>query len=127
MTALMSRWTPMFLRAEPQRTGLHSRAMVPLRIAALICSLVTSRSPEVDLHQVVVELGGLLDHLAAPHLGVVGGSSGMSRSSTVSPFSPEEERLHLDEVDDALEVVAAADRDPQGDRAPRRSLMVLKL
>ena len=41
MAASSTFWMPTYFRAEPQRTGKHCRAIVPLRRAALSSSTVT--------------------------------------------------------------------------------------
>ena len=74
---------------------------------------------EVELHQRVVVLGGGLDQPVAPltgGLGVRGGDvDGVVGDALLGVVRPEQ-RLHGDQVDDALEVGLGADRDLQHER-----------
>jgi hypothetical protein len=88
MTPSMRRCTPMFFRAEPREHGVALAGEVPLRIAALdLLDGDRALVLEVPLHQVVVELDGLLDQRVAPLGGLVGHCSGISFSVTVAPMS----------------------------------------
>lgn len=87
--------------------------MVRLRRPALILS--SGRSPffEVLVHQVLVGLGSGLDHLLAPFGGLVlqlGRDVLVLELHALRGFVPDD-RLHLDQVDHALELVLGTDGD----------------
>ena len=66
---------------------------------------------QVGLHQLVVVVGAGLDQLGAVFLGLLARSSGISIVSYSAPSSSVQiSAFHLDQVDDAFEVVLAADR-----------------
>jgi hypothetical protein len=73
---------------------------------------------QVLVHQLFVGLGRGLDHLLAPLLGVglqLGGNRLVAELHALGRLVPED-RLHLDQVDHALEVVLGADRNDDHDR-----------
>ena len=78
---------------------------------------------EVLVGEVVVHLGGRVDHVGAVLLGLGAQLLGdLLLVDVLAEVVAIEDRLHLDQVDDALEGVLAADRDlDRHARAPRRS------
>ena len=107
-TASSMGWTPLFLKAEPQRIGTKSNASVPLRMAALMAVFGDLLAAEVGVHQRLVLRGdglhhrfavlvGLVDHVLGDVLDLVGGAEVLLVD--VAPH----ERLHPHDVDEALE------------------------
>ena len=85
---------------------------MPLRISARISSFVRHLAFEVVLERRLVHLDGGFDHLLAVFFGRV---LEVGRDLDDVPCSAErlvapDQRVHLDQVDDALEVVLGADR-----------------
>jgi hypothetical protein len=73
---------------------------------------------EVLVHQLFVGFGSRLDHLLAPFLGLslqLGRDVAVVELHALGSFVPVD-RLHLDEVDHALEVLFGTDRDHDRDR-----------
>ena len=115
-TASSSGCTPLFLNAEPQMTGTNAPSfpertelLTRLRIAALISSsvIVVGLAAEILLEDDVVDFADLLEQLLAVVLGVLDHVGrdladdvvGAHRLVLVG------DRLHLDQVDDAKELV----------------------
>jgi hypothetical protein len=103
-------WTPLFLKAEPQKTGVKSLAMVPAD------SLVNLLGGEISCLEVGVEefLGGLGDRLEQL-LTILGGLIGEFGGDVdglphLAVVTLPDVTLHLDQIDDADEVGLGADR-----------------
>ena len=96
--------TPLFLKAEPQRTGVTLRSSVARCSDLAIRSCGISSLVEVGLHQLVVVVGAGLDQVGARLVGGVGQVGG---DLLVLELGAElvlpDEGLVLDQVDDALE------------------------
>ena len=93
-------------RRAAEHRARSSCASVPLRSAARISSSVIGFAVEVLLHQLLVELGDRLDQLLARR--AAASSARSRRDRPRSNFAPSvlvvpDDRLHLDEVDDAAE------------------------
>ena len=104
-TASSSGWTPLFLNAEPHRTGTSFSEIVPLRRPRRSSSSVRAVSFEVLLHQLIVRLTGRLDHLLARLLRRSAKLLGNLCRLEVRPqgLVLVQDRLLPDEVDDAKE------------------------
>ena len=120
MTASSIGWTPLFLNAEPHRIGTKSNARVPVRIARLISSSVTSSPARYFSMNSSSLVGDGLEQLVAvlsPSLGHVGGDVDLVPLRAELFVAPDE-GLHLDEVDETDErrvdfLAAGADRQVQ--------------
>ena len=110
-TASSSGCTPLFLNEEPQRTGVTLVSRQARCRDLAIRSWGISSSAEVGLHQLVVVVGAGLDQLGPVFLGLVlRGRRGSRRLELGAELVLPDQRLHLDQVDDADEVALAADR-----------------
>ena len=113
MTASSSGWTPLFLNEAPHRD--RRDGVGDARLAQRGLDLVgADRLVLEELHhQLVVLLGGGFDELVAVHLGVVFelGRDLAHRGVDALVVLVEEDRVHLDEVDDAREALLGADRE----------------
>ena len=88
MTASSIGWTPLFLSAEPVRTGMILVVSVPRRRPRLISAIGQLLALEVLVGELVVHLGDGLDHRVAVLLGLGSSSSaGMSTTSILLPRS----------------------------------------
>ena len=120
MIASSSGWTPLFLNAEPHRTGVIERSSVHARIAARRRRGVDLLVLEERHHDVVVVIRDGLDEIVARG---GGGSGEVVGDLVLFPRVADRvgvaDRLALDEVDDPLERVLGADRqlDRHGARA----------
>ncbi len=119
ITASSSGCTPLFLKAEPSRTGVTEMSSVAARSARFSISGVTLRLVlEVGLHQLVVVVGDRVDQLVVVLLGLL---DQLGRDLADLEALPEVvgvlDRIHLDQVDDAAELVLAADRQLHRHRA----------
>ena len=65
----MSGCTPLFLKAEPQSTGVMLMSRVAWRITSRRCAGVISAALEIRLEQVVVVVGDGFDELEAVFVG----------------------------------------------------------
>ncbi len=93
-------------RNDLVRDRAQAQALLDLRFGQLA-------GLEVLVHQLLVRLGGALDHLLAPFLGEfdeIGRDVAHLVLHALRRFVPDD-RLHLHEVDDAFELVLGADRD----------------
>ena len=108
----------MFLKAEPSSTGVIASASVPARSARRIISGVDRALVlEVGLHQLVVVLGDGVDQRVVRlvrSLGELGGD--LADRERLAEVVLVDDRLHLDEVDDAAVRVLLADRELDRDR-----------
>ena len=102
----------MFLSAEPHRIGTHLYCRVASRMPCLISASVIS-SPSRNLWARSSSTSETASSRCSRHVAASSASSaGISVSSNVLPRSSRQiERLHPDEVDEALERVLDADRD----------------
>src|SRR5215211_4002859 len=98
MTPSSSGWTPLFLNAEPQKTGVISISRVALRMAARIWSGSIS-SLQVHNHQLFVLVGYSLEQSLAVLIGQILQLGG---DLDLLPLGPEvvlvDYRLHLYEI-----------------------------
>ena len=103
---------PLFLSAEPHRIGTHLYCRVASRMPCLISASVIS-SPSRNLWaSVVVDVRDGLEQVLAPRRGLVGQLRGdLGLVERVAEVVAPDQRLHADEVDEALERVLDADRD----------------
>ena len=102
--------TALFLNAVPQSTGTISPAMVAARMPRAQVVGGDLLLADVLLEDVLVERGDDVDELVAPVVGV-GLQLGRDVDGLVAlalALVPDE-RLHLEQVDDALELVLRAD------------------
>ncbi len=117
MTASSIAWTPLFLNAEPHSMMQISTRIERSRRPALISSTDSSPVSRYLCISVVVGFGRGLDQLLAPfvaQLDHVRGHFAVLELHALGAVVPVD-RLHLDEVDDALELVLGADRQLQHD------------
>src|SRR5947209_7662946 len=106
MTASSSFCTPLFLKALPQMTGKHFIAMMPLRMVRWSASRLTSCASRYWVQALIVVLGDALEQLVVVlvRLLLERGRDG-PRHHPLALLSLEPQRVHLDQVDDALELV----------------------
>ncbi len=110
-TASSSGCTPLFLKEEPHSTGVSLVESVALRIACLSALLGDLGLLEDQLQQLVVVVGDLLEQVLARGRGGVGQLGGdLDFVLLLAELVLVDDRLHRDEVDDALEVALGADR-----------------
>ena len=112
MTASSIACTPLFLNAVPQNTGIDFDAQRALAHAGDDLGLGQVALVEVLVHQLFGRLGGGLDHEAARFgalVGEVGRDVAVFELRALRRDVPVD-RLHLDQVDHAFEVVFGADR-----------------
>ena len=112
MTASSRGWTPLFLNDEPQQHGRHrdlERGLADRLLEAVDRDLLLL---DDQLEQAVVVVGDLLDQVLARDRGLVGHLVGDRADRLVLPeLVLVEDRVVLDEVDDAPEVALGADRE----------------
>ena len=109
----------MFLNEEPQHAGTICMEIVPLRMAAMISSRVRESGSsilEVLLHQGLIALGGGLQEDVPPAGGLALQVGGDFAFLVVDQLlrGVVEDGLHVDEVDDAFELVFGTDRETDG-------------
>ena len=126
MTASSSGCTPLFLKLEPHSTGVILISSVALRIAAFRRSTGDLLLLEDHLEQLVVVLGDLLEQVLARGRGRVDElGRDLDDVLLLAELVLVDDRLVLDQVDDAAEVRLGADRQLDRDRVrARRSIIV---
>ena len=116
MTPSSRRWTPLFLKAAPQKTGTIRRARVAFRIDRAQILEGNFLALAIAVEDRLVELADFLDEVPAPvrgDLGHVGGDRAfVVRLALVGVVVVD--RLLLEEVHEAGEVLLFADRDDDG-------------
>ena len=87
VTASSMGWTPLFLYAEPRKTGVRSIESVPLRTASWICSSVTvsSRIASISSSENIDTASSMVSRAVSAASCI---SLGMSFSTRFSPLSP---------------------------------------
>ena len=136
---------PLFLNAEPASTGTIFRASVDLRMDLRISSAVSSLSVQILFQQIVVVLGNVIDHLAAMLVvKLLVNRRNLQRRGNIRAgidkrlvpqlrdrkllklraqrFLEPHDGFFFQEIDDADEIIFAAERELQGHRVSAQAL-----